>query len=57
MASFVTPSLVHTVYDIIGDPPVEAGAVQETVTYPLVATAVTAVGAPGTPSVVPELIA
>ena len=37
-----------TVYEVIGLPPFEAGAVQETEAEALPAVAVTAVGAPGT---------
>src|SRR5260370_40582659 len=38
-----------TLYPVIGDPPLEAGAVQVTVAWALPAVAVTAVGAPGGP--------
>jgi hypothetical protein len=38
-----------TVYPVIWDPPLEAGAVQVTVAWALPAVAVTAVGAPGGP--------
>ena len=37
-----------TVYDVIGEPPFEAGAAKDTVAAPLLAVAETAVGAPGT---------
>ena len=37
-----------TVYDVIGEPPLEAGAVNVTVACPLPAVAVPIVGAPGT---------
>jgi hypothetical protein len=39
------PGLAVTVYDVIGEPPLSAGAAQFTVTAPLPAVAVTAVGA------------
>ncbi len=42
------PGLAVTVYDVIGLPPVEAGATHDTVADVLPATAVTDVGAPGT---------
>jgi hypothetical protein len=45
-----------TVYDVTGDPPLLAGAMNETVACPLLAVAVTDVGAFGTVAGVTELL-
>ena len=45
------PLLGFTVYDVMGPPPVDAGAVQLTVAAALPGFATTAVGAPGRPMV------
>ncbi len=44
----IPPGLEVTVYDVIGEPPLEAGAVKLTVACALPAVAMTPVGAPGT---------
>ena len=49
-----TPMEGVTVYSVIAEPPFEAGAVQDTVADALLATAETAVGAPGTVTGVTE---
>jgi hypothetical protein len=41
------PGLAVAVYPVIGDPPVEVGALQDTVARPFPAVAETPVGAPG----------
>ena len=42
------PGLDVTLYAVTAEPPLEAGASHETTTWPLPATPVTVVGAPGT---------
>jgi hypothetical protein len=42
------PGLAVTVYEVIGEPPLDAGAAQVTVACPLPGVALTPVGAPGT---------
>ena len=44
----VVPTYGVTVYPVIAQPPLDEGAVQDTVDCPLPAVAVTLVGAPGT---------
>jgi hypothetical protein len=50
------PGLAVTVYKIIGDPPFEAGADQETLTLPFPIVPATLVGASGTVAGVTELL-
>jgi len=50
------PGDAVTVYDVIGEPPLLVGAVNETTADPSWAVAVTAVGAPGTSTGVTELV-
>jgi hypothetical protein len=51
------PTFEDTVYDVIDDPPLLTGAVNEMVAWPLPATALTLVGVPGTVTGVTELLA
>ena len=49
------PGLAVTVYDVMADPPSEAGVDHETATWPFPGAAVTDVGGPGTVAGVTEL--
>jgi hypothetical protein len=51
------PIFEVTVYVVIADPPLETGGVKDMVAWPLPATAVTPVGAPGIAAGVTELLA